>query len=245
MEPKRRIRIFAGPNGSGKTTIIEELRNKIKFSYYINADDIENQLRQSKKLSLLQFGIEIGDQAIQDFFKKSTFAPVILNAPDLWNYFHVNNNELKIDETLVMNSYIAADIAEFIRTTLLANGKSFTFETVMSHPDKLRFLKKAKDQGYRIYLYFIATDDPSININRVNIRVAQDGHKVNPNTIIKRYYKSLENLKEAVMLSNRAYLFDNSGEVSRLLAEITEGKEVKIIDTNSISNWFMKYLLDK
>ena len=35
------MRVFAGPNGSGKTTIIKSLQQKITFGVYVNADDIE------------------------------------------------------------------------------------------------------------------------------------------------------------------------------------------------------------
>ena len=43
MLPQKRMRIFAGPNGSGKTTIFKALLNeeKIGLGVYVNADDIE------------------------------------------------------------------------------------------------------------------------------------------------------------------------------------------------------------
>jgi predicted ABC-type ATPase len=39
---EKRMRVFAGPNGSGKTTIINSLHfeKKILFGVYVNADDI-------------------------------------------------------------------------------------------------------------------------------------------------------------------------------------------------------------
>lgn len=43
-----------------------------------------------------------------------------------------------------MNSYIASDIAEFIRQELLTEGLSFSFETVMSDLSKVDFLNLAK-----------------------------------------------------------------------------------------------------
>lgn len=47
-----RLRVFAGPNGSGKTTVINSIRNlivndqPIDFGHYINADDIAVQLKK-------------------------------------------------------------------------------------------------------------------------------------------------------------------------------------------------------
>ena len=114
----------------------------------------------------------------------------------------------------------------------------------MSHKSKIDFLQTAKEQGYRIYLYFVATEDPEINISRVNVRVAQHGHNVAPDVVIRRYYKSLQQLKAAVKISNRAYIWDNSGTASLLIAEITDGEDVAIMDTNKVPNWFVKYLVN-
>lgn len=245
MEPTRRLRIFAGPNGSGKTTIVNDLKTKYSFGEYINADDIEVLLNKERTLLLTKYQIATDTTAVQDFFKKSSLSPVKLDQPDIWKEFKIEKNRLLLSDTLKINSYIAADIAEFLRHCLLKAGLSFTYETVMSHKGKLDFMRLAKEQGYRIYLYYIATDDPDINISRVNIRVAQDGHAVKPEIISSRYYKSLENLKSAVLLSNRAYIFDNSGQVSKLLAEVTDGKEVSVIDTGMLPNWFITYLSNK
>lgn len=237
----KRMRVFAGPNGSGKTTIINSLKAEIGFGVYVNADDIEKLLKESKVLLFDAWQLNISEQALQSFFKQSTFAPVKRNEPNLWEKLSVKNNILHIKTSV--DSYLAADIAEFIRQQLLANNISFTYETVMSHPSKIDFLRLARQNDYRVYLYFIATESPQINISRVNVRVAQNGHPVSPQVIESRYYKSLQHLKEAVKNSNRAYLFDNSSTASLLIAEITEGENVKVFDTDKVPNWFAKYLV--
>lgn len=239
----KRMRVFAGPNGSGKTTIINSLRSEIGFGVYVNADDIETMLKESKVLLFNSYSLKITEQQFQAFFKRSTFAPIKRNEPDLWSKLHVKENVLHLNTSV--DSYLAADIAEFIRQELLDNDISFTYETVMSHESKLKFLQIAKDKGFRVYIYFIATEDPEINISRVNVRVAQDGHYVHPNVVRNRYFKSLEQLKSAIKLSNRAYVWDNSGKASILVAEITDGIDVKIYDTDKVPNWFVKYLVNK
>jgi predicted ABC-type ATPase len=143
-----------------------------------------------------------------------------------------------------MNSYIAADIAEFIRQELLTEGLSFSFETVMSDLSKVDFLNLAKKKGYRIYLYYFSTEDPLINRSRVNVRVLQKGHAVSEEIIERRYFRSLSNLKAAVQLSHRAYIFDSTG-ITELIAEITDGEKVNLIDTERVPNWVMNYLFDK
>ena len=113
----------------------------------------------------------------------------------------------------------------------------------MSSPDKVDFLEKSRAAGYRNYLYFIATEDPVINISRVEHRVKAGGHNVLTDKIKSRYYRSLENLLNAVKLADRAYIFDNSGAESKLIAEINDGEiEIK---SSSIPAWFGKYILDR
>ncbi len=242
-KPKR-MRVFAGPNGSGKTTIIVELKNQYSFGVYVNADDIEATLKEYKKLDLRLYQLTLHTEQVQDFFRRSTFAPVKLAMPDLWAFIYIYDNYLCIQEELGVNSYIAADVAEMLRQMLLQKGLSFTYETVMSHAGKLSFMEQARKQGYRVYLYYIATNHPDININRVSIRLAQNGHDVSPDIIRNRYDKSLANLKEAIKHTDRAFLFDNSGEKSKLVAEITNGKEVSLqIDVDQLPNWFIEHLL--
>ena len=236
----KRLRVFAGPNGSGKTTIKNKLSGEIPFGVYVNADDIESLLKETKVLLFNTFQLNINETTIQSFFKQSCFAPIKRKEPDLWSKLTVNDNILSINTKI--DSYLAADIAEFIRQQLLNNEISFTFETVMSNESKIVFLQKAKDKGYRVYLYFVSTETPEINISRVQIRVKQLGHNVSPEIIKSRYYKSMQQLKEAVKISNRAYLWDNSSSMCVLFSEITEGKDVEILDVNKVPNWFLKYL---
>jgi predicted ABC-type ATPase len=239
---QKRMRVFAGPNGSGKTTIINKLKTEINFGVYVNADDIEQALSKDGFILLSDYCINITTSDIQTFLKQSNFSPGKLNIENLWQYFFVDDYKLVIDKKISVNSYIAADIADFIRLHLLQEEISFSYETVMSHPEKLTFIKKAKDAGYRIYLYFVATKDPEININRVKIRVAQNGHPVNDEIIRSRYHRSLGNLKPAVMLTNRAYIFDNSGKINKLVAEVTGGSHVEVVDETTLPNWFIQYL---
>jgi predicted ABC-type ATPase len=160
---------------------------------------------------------------------------------DLWLNVRLVGNAITIG-TLTVDSYIAADIAELLRRTLLAQGFSFTYETVMSHPGKVEFMDLARRTGYRVYLYYVATEDPEINISRVNVRVSESGHGVPPDTVRSRYFKSLGLLKQAIKQTNRAYLFDNSGQTNNLIAEVTEGKTVYLIDQANVPTWFLEYV---
>ena len=114
----------------------------------------------------------------------------------------------------------------------------------MSSIDKIELLQLAQKEGYRTYLYFVATSDPIINISRVENRVKSGGHNVPKEKIISRYYRSLENLKYAISFTNRAYIFDNSTHTKTFLAEITNASEMDI-KVDKVPVWFDKYILKK
>lgn len=114
----------------------------------------------------------------------------------------------------------------------------------MSHTGKINFLRQAQERGFRVYLYYIATEDPEINISRVNVRVALAGHGVPPEVIRNRYYKSLANLKAAVQQSNRAYIFDNSQKQASLIAEITNGTDIVLNEAVDLPYGVAEYLMN-
>ena len=116
----------------------------------------------------------------------------------------------------------AAKDAEAIRQTCLQQGRSIAFETVFSAPDKLDFIKQAKDRGFFVRLFFVATSHPTINAARVARRVMEGGHDVPIPKIIARYAKSLVNGALAAQLADRSYFFDNSadGQPARLLFKL-------------------------
>lgn len=95
--------------------------------------------------------------------------------------------------------------------------------------------------GYQVYLYFVCTDSPGVNISRVNNRVEKGGHKVSNERITERYSRSLENLHLALPFCFRSYFFDNSGKEQELIAEVYNGRmELK---TAELPNWFIDFVL--
>lgn len=142
------------------------------------------------------------------------------------------------------NSYLSAILTDFLRKKLIESGHSFTFETVMSSADKVQTLQNARNADFRNYLYYVATEDPLINISRIRHRVRMGGHNVPDKKVSERYYRSLDLLLDAVRLTNRAYIFDNSGETKVWIAEITDGTDIEL-KTDLIPQWFTRAVLDK
>jgi predicted ABC-type ATPase len=236
-----RMRMFAGPNGSGKSTLKTILSSDL-LGVYVNPDEIEKNLKKFGFLDFKEFEVEASDEEVLGHFLKST---LLQNAKLLDEAKLLTFSDQKLSFAQVkINSYFASVAADFIREKLLKAKKSFSFETVMSSPDKIDLLKKANQLGYKTYLYFIATESPKINISRVKYRVNSGGHDVPEDKIISRYARSLDLLFEAIKNSWRTYIFDNSGGEEFLLAEVQNGKIIEI-KSESVPAWFKTAVIDK
>ena len=64
---------------------------------------------------------------------------------------------------------------------------------------------------------FVLTNDPMINVSRVETRVASGGHNVDKDKIISRYYKSLANIKQLIELCDILHVYDNTSEPVRII----------------------------
>ena len=241
MTDRPRLRMFAGPNGSGKSTIKSVIRSEL-LGVYVNPDEIEQDIRKFDFLDLQPFQVRTTAAEILGFFQNSTLLAraELLDEAELLRF---NDDKLSFYEVSV-NSYFASVAADFIRHKLLETGTSFTFETVMSSPDKVAFLQKAQRRGYRTYLYYVATEDPMINILRVQRRVSLGGHSVPEDKIIARYTRSLDLLVDAIRHTNRAYIFDNSTHQQIWTAEITDGAFLEM-KTDRMPTWFKTAVWDK
>lgn len=236
-----RLRMFAGPNGSGKSTLKDVLEPNW-LGVYVNADDIEAEIRENGFASVKPYGVSATQAELLAFFAGSDF----LRAQGL--DADAQKIRLKHDrvifDAVAVNSYFASVLVDFIRNDLLRRKKSFTFETVMSARAKVEFFCRARKQGFKTYLYYVATEDPEINISRVAHRVRMGKHDVPRNKIVERYHRSLALLADAVTCADRAYLFDNSGNERVWVAEVTDGAELEM-KTDLMPYWFKTALLDK
>lgn len=260
----KRLRVFAGPNGSGKSTIIKKILNtevkkgvRLDFGIYVNADDIAQELlkkgcsftKYKIKFNIEEFHKIVNESGlINDDFTKEHFEGCI-NIEKGKLTLSKNNTEKKNDKSY---ERIAQIIADYLRKKLLLEEKKFSFETVFSHKGKVEFIKQAKDAGYKVYLYFVSTEDPAINVYRVKVvRVKENGHDVEEDKIKSRYTRSMNLLYEAAQHCYQSYFFDNSFDRNEqtLFAHFKlngEGEKVwNTIDENSLPEWFKKYYSSK
>lgn len=236
-----RLRMFAGPNGSGKSTIKSLLKPEL-LGFYINPDELQNAIQTHGRVALGEFGID-SLANLRDFLETSALVKRAGLAAAACGIQTAGCDIIFPGTYGDEAAYLASALADFIRHELLALGVTFTFETVMSSESKLDILNAATLNGYRTYLYFIATEDSSINISRVKNRVALGGHDVPEDKIITRYERSLKLLLPAMKLVNRAYIFDNSGKALLWIAEGTNGTELQM-RSDYVPAWFKRAVLD-
>lgn len=137
----------------------------------------------------------------------------------------------------------AVEYCEEWREQLLRNHKDFIFETVLSSDGKVDFLKRAKEEGYFVRMFFICTKSPTINAARIANRVMEGGHDVPIQKIISRYEKAIVNAVKVMRFADRAYFYDNSidNQNAQLLFRTAEGHFAKRY-TDSIPEWANKIL---
>lgn len=127
---------------------------------------------------------------------------------------------------------------EELREKCLRERRSLIFETVLSREDKVDYIKRAKEAGFFIRLFFVSTAQPSINAARIANRVMEGGHDVPITKIISRYDKSILNCVDASHYADRTYVYDNSidNAEARLLFRLVDGKLFKTY-TDQIPVW--------
>lgn len=232
--------MFAGPNGSGKSSL-KSLLLPDWLGVYLNPDEIQRQVEVEGWLDFSRFDLEVHAGLLLEYLSSAKL--LTKNNLELSvRQFAVESNRLHAPRD-TFNAYHASVLCAYLREELLSRRRDFTIETVMSSPDKVALLRQAKASGYKNYLYFIATESPTINIARVRHRVATGGHDVPESKIVSRYYRSLELVGDAVQHTDRAYLFDNSREdgANLWIAEITDGVFVEG-RSELIPAWFSKYV---
>jgi len=106
----------------------------------------------------------------------------------------------------------------------------------MSHISKVDLLAQARAAGFQTVLYFVATEDPNLNVLRVAQRVALGGHPVAEEKIRSRYARAMTYLPAAIAEADRSVLFDNSyspapGEpvILRPILEVRRSSEAQFV----------------
>lgn len=112
---------------------------------------------------------------------------------------------------------------------------SFSMESTLSGKSILQRMEVAKKNFYT-RLNYVGVDDPKINIARVKARVKVGGHFIDEETIKRRYQISRENLIQAILLNDEAFIYDNSSDSPKIQLVISANKTVTKL-TDKLPQW--------
>lgn len=198
--------VFAGPNGSGKTSVIEEIKQTglatVHGVYPVPARFINP------------------DQVAKDL--KGNFA----------------------DQNARDEAAQAAAIQA--RAEAIASKLPFAFETVMSHPSRINEMLMLKEQGYRLFLTFITTDNPETNVNRVKFRYetgTTTGHYVAPDKVRERYERTMALLPRAAEVADNVYIYDNSVGFTEAKLQAVIERNIQFAVAPHAKDWVIKRLV--
>src|SRR2546421_1480123 len=120
------------------------------------------------------------------------------------------------------------------RDALLRERRSFVVEDLTVDTE---LLDSARQAGYTTKVLFISTEDPTLNVGRVLVRMSRGGQAVPLGTIPESYEEAMKSLPEARRHADDLLVYDNTpnGKGHRLVARLIAGEVVKT--TRSSPEW--------
>ena len=119
---------------------------------------------------------------------------------------------------------------------LLKIAVDFAFETTLATRSYVSLVKTAQQVGYKVTLLFIWLDSPEAAIQRVADRVAEGGHNIPKDVIVRRYQRGIFNLIHLyIPLCDSWIVVNNKSVVPELIAKGT-GNGENIIQNHYIWN---------
>ena len=171
---------------------------------------------------------------------KTTFYEQVLSR--VTNAAFVNADRLALEAfghvaVTVAESAEGQRLAEERRQSLMAAGESLIMESTFSHPSKLVLIEQAKGLAYQVVVYHLNVRDADVAVTRVAGRVSQGGHPAPEDRIRARYARNQPLIREAVLMADRAFVFDNSrlGEPARRLMTFVVGKVASV--SHPLPDW--------
>ena len=120
MSKLPRLRLFAGPNGSGKITIKQRLPAHW-LGDYLNPDDLERELRQEPLLNVARYNLPAPDaEAVVAFCQAHPLAAAAnLMVPTVRITAAAEGVRFS---GLAINSYLASVLSDWLRQQLIVTG---------------------------------------------------------------------------------------------------------------------------
>ena len=120
---------------------------------------------------------------------------------------------------------------------LIARGEDFAVETTLATKSLAGIIENAQNLGYKVGLLYFWLKSPELAVRRVAIRVASGGHNIAENTIVRRYWQGMKNLRDIYIPRCDSWiLIDNSATEANWIAERKPGEKEPIIYNKKLYN---------
>jgi len=162
---------------------------------------------------------------------------------------NLEQDELRIDVDKIaaennISNIEAGKIALKKIDEAIKNGESFTQETTLSSHQIVQTIKKAKENGYNVNLYYIGVNSADEAIKRIANRVLKGGHDIPKEDVIRRYDKQKENIKKVLNLVDNIYFYDSENGFSWFalysdgVANTMLNEKLKIAFNKELPRWY-------
>lgn len=176
---------------------------------------------------------------------KSTF----YNMKSQYNLPRVNSDEIVKefgDWKNIADTMKAGKIAVQRINDYFAQGISFNQETTLCGHSIFRNIKRAKQQGYVVEMFYVGLESAEIAKERIAKRVACGGHGIPDEDVERRYVESLKSLRKTIEMCDLVSVNDNT-ETMRRFAIYKNGKLCLL--SRNVPEWFQRldieYALDE
>ncbi len=119
-------------------------------------------------------------------------------------------------------------------------GVSFHQETTLPGKTILRQVQKAKENGYRVRLFYVGVESVELALERVHKRMGQGGHGLDDDIICRRFEKMRQNIQAIYPLCDKAVFYDNTTRFRQVA--FFRDKIMLDCDANAMPKWFFELL---
>ncbi len=123
----------------------------------------------------------------------------------------------------------------------MSRGVDFGFETTLSGRSHLGVIRRLKEHGYGVHVFYLWVPSVELALARIRERVLLGGHDVPEAVVRRRFERSIANfLVHYRLLADRWMLFDNSAARPALVAS-QKHAVLRVVDTKGYNELVLRY----
>lgn len=145
---------------------------------------------------------------------------------------------IDIDKMALLNGWApiqAGKQALALMENYCERGISFTQETTLSSHQVGKMVRKVKEHGYEVHLFYVGISSAEECLKRIANRVAKGGHDIREEDVRRRFARRFDVLIDILPYCNEAKFYDNENGFE-MIAEYQNGDFMRI--SGEMPGWF-------